>query len=376
MSKRLILVLVMIVVLVSGLVVVGCAPPAPAPPAPAPPAPAPPAPAPPAPAPPAPAPAEVTTWRIQSYNVAGDKFYENAAEAMDRIEIATDGRLVFDFYSSGALVPACAEVEAVTDGTIEAADTSHWCNEDMFMPAGLFFQMVGGLSGLQMAMWYQVGDGTELANEMLEPLENVQFIVQWTQELPEVWGHFNIPIYGPNDLKGLKFRAFGDAGEILNLMGAATVYFPGGELYEAAARGVVDAFEYSTATLSIELGFWEVCEYMYLSPSRAPTDDSALFVNIDEWNALTPDIQEIIREIGYSQALRMIGTSIQQEAPAVEWIRAQGVVIAPLPRSVDEALFEAAEVFYSARDEADPFHKKVRDSQIAFKAMCEQQGVY
>jgi len=308
--------------------------------------------------------------------VAGDKYYENAAACMDTIERMTDGRLVFDFYSSGALVPACAENEAVNDGTIEAADTSNWCNTDMFLSAGLLFQMVGGLSGPQMAWWYQVGEGTELANELYEPLENVQFIVQWTQDLPEVWGHFQDPIYGPNDLKGLKFRAFGDAGEILNLMGCATVYFPGGELYECAARGVVDAFEYSTAILSIELAFWEVCNYMYLSPSRAPTDDSALFVNIDEWNALTPDIQEIIREAGYAQAFRFFGEAVQKEAPAIEWIKAQGVVVEPMPRSVDEALFEAAELFYSARDEADPMHKKIRDSQIAFKAMCEEQGVY
>jgi len=76
---------------------------------------------------------------------------------------------------------------------------------------------------------------------------------------------------------------------IFKEMGAAPVFLPGGEIYESAKRGILDAFEYITPSLNWGMGFHEITDYMYISSSRAPSDAQSLFVNMDVWNALPPD---------------------------------------------------------------------------------------
>ena len=60
------------------------------------------------------------------------------------------------------------------------------------------------------------------------------------------------------DFKGVKFRSpQGMTAEILTKLGASIVVLPGGEVYSALDKGVVDAADWATISMNQRMGFHE-----------------------------------------------------------------------------------------------------------------------
>ena len=78
------------------------------------------------------------------------------------------------------------------------------------------------------------------------------------------------PIRTLDDFKGLKLRTSGAWAEVANSLGASTVILPGGEVYPALERGVVDAIEWATPGINIGLGFHKVAKYIILPGVHQP----------------------------------------------------------------------------------------------------------
>lgn len=374
MSKRLILVLAIIVALVGGLVGAGCAAPAPAPPAP--PAPAPPVPAPTPPAPPAPAPVEVIKWTAQSFGAPAETTFISATKLVEKIAEMSDGRLTIEMLAGGAIVPVADSIEATNEGILDATATGLPMVKDLFPAANLFGTVIGGLTSTQRFLWNWYGGGNELAGQMLEPLENLVYIGSAKEAIPEIWCHSNKPLYGPDDIKGLKMRAYGDSVEVLSLMGAAAVYLPGAEVYEAMQRGVIDAFEYASAVTNWMMGWGEVAEYMYLSPTRAPTDMSSFIANRASWEELTPDLQAIVKQACIARTMGNVAEEMLVETENIQNFIDFGVKVLPLPPSIDEALIAASSEFYDKTAAGDPFYAEVLESQREFQEICRSVGIY
>jgi TRAP-type mannitol/chloroaromatic compound transport system substrate-binding protein len=85
-------------------------------------------------------------------------------------------------------------------------------------------------------------------------------------------------------------------------MGASVVMVPGGEIYESMQRGVIDAFQYTSPAGDVTMGFYEVIDYMYLSPVRQPCAGTMLAVNKDSWAELSPDLQAIVEHAFVGEA--------------------------------------------------------------------------
>ena len=70
------------------------------------------------------------------------------------------------------------------------------------------------------------------------------------------------PITSMDDFKGVKFRSpQGMTAEILTKLGASIVVLPGGEVYSALDKGVVDAADWATISMNQRMGFHEVAKY-------------------------------------------------------------------------------------------------------------------
>jgi TRAP-type mannitol/chloroaromatic compound transport system substrate-binding protein len=170
-------------------------------------------------------------------------------------------------------------------------------------------------------------------------------------------------------------RCSGDGGEILASMGASTVFFPGAELYESMQRGVIDAFEYASPFLNWGMAFHEVAEYMYLSPSRAPTDVAHVWANKDAWAKLTPDLQLIVYDAVATVGWDYFCESIVRDDEALVKYLDYGTKVLPLPETVVSAYLDAAMAFYAKKSAADPFYKEILDAHWEFKALCDRAGI-
>jgi len=318
--------------------------------------------------------AKPVTWKMQSLTTAAMRYHEVVVRVAERVGEMSGGMLTIETYPTGAIASAGEEFDGVHNGILDACLAGHMNQLDLYPAAGLFYQVVGGMTAAQMQLWYLAGGGDGLAAEMYEG-SNCHYVSTSLLHPPEIWCHSTKEIKKVSDMNGLKIRAAGDAGEILAMMGASTVMIPGSEVYESAARGVIDAFEYGGPAINWGMGFHEIADYLYLSPSRAPTGGSGIFVNEKSWGEISPELQAMVKYAAMSETQLWYAEQLVLNDGALQQYIDYGTMVAPLPAEIDEEFVATAEEFYDGKAGADPFFKEVLDSQRAFKALCELQDV-
>ena len=317
---------------------------------------------------------EVIEWQFQGHPPVADYYHQAVLRIAEHITTMSGGRLTVEAFPGGAIVPASEELDGVHQGVLNRGSACPMYNVGKFTPAPLFDMVSGGMTALQMTLWHTRGNGDELAEKLWAPM-NVKYIGPQGFLPPEVWCQSTKRIDDPDDLSGLKMRCAGDGGEILASMGVASVYFPGGEVYESAQRGVIDAFEYASPFLNWGMGFHEVTEYLYQSPSRAPTDVAHVWVNQDDWNDLPTDLQAIVYDAVAVVGLDYTAESyVRDDEALVEYLN-YGTKVQCLPVPVEEAYLDAAQEFYDAKAAADPLYKEILDAHWEFKALCDRAGI-
>ncbi len=184
----------------------------------------------------------------------------------------------------------------------------------------------------------------------------------------EIWAHSNVELRSVADVEGLRFRDTGHGGEILAMLGMAVVFLPGGELYEAMQRGVIDAFEYSSPVVDWPMGFQEVTDYHYFSASWSPNDPLAFYVNRSKFEALPPDLKAIVEQAVIAGTDQHHQWLEYESMYGVQRFIDYGNVVAKLPADIDRALLEATEEYYAEKAAVErPLYQEILDSLAEFK---------
>jgi TRAP-type C4-dicarboxylate transport system substrate-binding protein len=105
------------------------------------------------------------------------------------------------------------------------------------------------------------------------------------------------PIYGPDDLKGIKIRVMGVPPYIdgIKAYDANPLSISYGELYTALQQGVIDAAEQNLDSIN-RMKFYEVVKYVSLSAWAGAVD--VMFLSTKLWNSLSPADQKIFEGAG------------------------------------------------------------------------------
>ncbi|MCC5965119.1 MAG: TRAP transporter substrate-binding protein [Natronohydrobacter sp.] len=123
----------------------------------------------------------------------------------------------------------------------------------------------------------------------------------------------NAPITGLDDLRGLKVRGSGRMTQIfLEALGAESVNVGFGEVPGALQRGVIDCGVTGGGS-GYSAGWWEVSTHLLPIPLGG-WDSVVTAMNMERWNSLSPEMQELI------------GTTITTEFEAPVWASAQGAL--------------------------------------------------
>ena len=92
----------------------------------------------------------------------------------------------------------------------------------------------------------------------------------------------------------MRVRTPGLYMDILNNLGASVSPLPGGEIYLALERGVIDAAEFSAPAIDYPMGFDEITKYVIQPGVHQPGIQCALFFNKDAYDKLPDDLKWII----------------------------------------------------------------------------------
>jgi len=97
------------------------------------------------------------------------------------------------------------------------------------------------------------------------------------------------------DFKGMRLRTVGWYMDIMNQLGASVTPLPGGEVYLALERGVIDSAEFSTPAINYPMGFDDITKYVIEPGVHQPAVQCAVFFNNDAWNKLPADLKWIVK---------------------------------------------------------------------------------
>ena len=291
-------------------------------------------------------------------------------EMLDKMEVASGGRLEIDWYGAGDIVEQQMEFETVNTGALDLglSPPAHW-KKFLPGPAALFSYVSGGLTGVEFHAWLMYGGGAALMDEMLKDFNLHAIPYGGFITTPETWLHSDKPLRTVADLKGLKIRGSGDGAEILSKMGVSASFFPSSEVYESMQRGVIEAYEVSTPASDWSRGLQEVGQYVYLSPSRQPMEFMQCIVNEESWAELPDDLKQIVTSFTQGVMMEVYYLYAVEDVKAVQNFIDYGTTVEIVSNEIEEAYTKEARVFYADKSATDPFIDRIYSSMMEFQDM-------
>jgi TRAP-type mannitol/chloroaromatic compound transport system substrate-binding protein len=310
---------------------------------------------------------KVYKWDLQSIWPAGFQSHIECDKVIQRINAASGGRLEITLHPGGAIVPAYEILDAVDSGALDGEVSGISSQFGKFATAMFFDKYPAGPSAYETYVWLYQAGGMELWQELYDMNNiNVHVIGVIGASQAENFGWFNEPVDSLNDFKGLKFRTQGTWGDVLTSLGASVVTMPGGEVYESAQKGVIDAFEYSTPAVDLSAGFPEIRKVMMEPGIHAPTAIYDIIVNQDSWDELPPDLQELVNLGCQAGAIYVLAATDYADGIAYQEIVDMGIEVERLPDDVIEEIVVVANEFWDDMAKDDPFFAEVLKSQRDF----------
>lgn len=284
------------------------------------------------------------------------------AQQLDR---ASGGKIKLQVFEPGKLVPALAVFDSVSQGKVEAGYT--WMGYEIGkLPASALFGAVPfGMESPMFSAWIYFGGGDQLLKELYKP-HKVYPIFCGTIS-PEAAGWFRKEITKPDELKGLKFRAAGLGGRVYQKVGSSVTLLPGGELFQALEKGVLDGTEFSLPTVDDQLGFHKVAKFYYLPGWHQPSTNQYLYVNLDQWTKLKPATKALIETTCTAGVTMSIAKAEALQGATLEKFEKEGVKAVKVSPELLVAFKKASDEVLAEESAKDPMFKKVYDSQRAFQ---------
>ena len=306
---------------------------------------------------------QVTRWRCQSMWSAAELTYKVFQDFCERVKTNTNGRLVIEPFSAGAVTGVFETLDAVSAGVLQAH--SSWPGYFSGKDAGLavISDFVFGYEHPHQAeAWFYYRGGLDMLRQAYAKYNAYPVGVSW-------WGVESIvskkPIHKMEDFKGVKFRSpQGMTAEVLTKLGASIVVLPGGEVFSALDKGVVDAADWATISMNQRMGFHDIAKNPTKLFHSMPVQEFT--VNMAAWRALPDEIKAIVtsttREWTWDQIQRVAVDDVR----VLKELQAKGVKQDVWGGDEMRRLRALAEKTWEEWSKKTPLAKQSYDSQIAW----------
>jgi TRAP-type C4-dicarboxylate transport system substrate-binding protein len=239
------------------------------------------------------------------------------------VEKRTNGRVTFEKYPGAALFTEKEELDALKDGLIDVA-TLLIHSVSARIPA-VWAPILLGVSDAQwIAMTTEVmeaGPAKELEDKF-----NIKFLYSFSGYPNDAVQHKDRHLYTLEDIRkaGAIRTAPGFWTEFAVAVGVDAVSMPISEMYDATARGVVKGSWTNIAGWS-PFGLNETIPYVTLNiPCAGGRTAYMLSLNLDTWNSLPPDVQEIMMSAGREANLLSVSLTTRQQLDFIAAITTKG----------------------------------------------------
>ena len=305
-------------------------------------------------------------WRLaSSFPKSLDTIYGAADTIAARVAAATDGKFQIRPFAAGELVPGQQVLAAVQNGTVECGHTAsyYYVGKD---PTFTFDATVPfGLNARQQNAWIYNGGGMALLREFFDGYGVVNFPAGNTGV--QMGGWFRKEIKTVEDLKGLKFRIGGFAGQVLAKLGVVPQQIAGGDIYPSLEKGTIDAAEWIGPYDDEKLGFNKVAKYYYYPGWWEGGLTVSLLVNKQQWEQLPKQYKAVLEAACFEANVTMAAKYDAENPAALKRLVGGGAQLRPFPRDVMEACYKAATELYDETAKTNPKFAKIYEPWKKFR---------
>jgi len=311
-------------------------------------------------------PAPELNWRItSSFPKSLDTLFGGCDHFAKIVAEATDNKFQIRTFAAGEIVPGLQVLDAVQNGTVEMGQTAFYYFYGKDPTFALATVVPFGLNTRQMNAWLTQAGGEQMINDFLKSYN----VIGWAggNTTAQMGGWFRKEIKTVDDLKGLKMRIAGLAGDVMAKLGVVPQQIAGGDIYPALEKGTVDAAEWVGPYDDQKLGFVKVAPYYYYPGWWEGNAALHMIVSLDKFNALPKNYQAILR-MAAAETNTWITAKYDADNPkALRSLIANGAKLQPFSQQILEASFGAANDVYTDLMAKNANFKKIWESQVAFR---------
>jgi TRAP-type mannitol/chloroaromatic compound transport system substrate-binding protein len=299
------------------------------------------------------------TWRLAETWGANFPIFGDATKNMAKmVNEMSNGRLTIRIDSSNKHKAALGIFDFVKSGQYQMGHSAsyYWKGKDFNT---MFFTTVPfGMTAPEQYAWFYYGGGMELMKETYDKYGIMSFPGGNTGN--QMGGWFRKEINSVEDLKGLKMRIPGFAGEVLAKLGAKPTNIPSGELYTALERNTIDALEWVGPSLDLRMGFHKIAPYYYTG-WHEPATELQFMVNQKAYDTLPADLQQILTIAMKAAAYDMYAQSMHESGVNLAKLQDEypNVKIRSFPKDVMFAIRMANADLLHDFAKKDPQTKKI-----------------
>lgn len=313
-------------------------------------------------------------WKMAtSWTPALDILQGNAQRFAKFVDELSAGRMKIQVYAAGELIPAFGVFDACSQGTIESYNSAayYWAGKE---PATQWFTTVPfGMDAQAHLAWFYEGDGIKLWEETYAPFGMVPRPSGATGI--QMGGWFRKKITRVEDLKGLKFRIPGLGGKVYAKAGATVVLTPGGEIYTALERGVIDGAEWVGPHDDMKLGLHNAAKFYHYPGWHEPSTYGEFVFNKKAYEALPADLKHILDYAATAVHSRFIAEYDTKNAIGLQKIKTEmkgKVELVQFPAAVLKELRKLAVDVNKEESEKTPIARKVYASFTKFQGQMSE----
>jgi TRAP-type mannitol/chloroaromatic compound transport system substrate-binding protein len=315
---------------------------------------------------------KVYRWRLAETWGANFPIFGEATKNMaDMVKEMSNGRFIIRIDSSNKHKSPLGIFDFVKVGRYQMGHSGsyYWKGKNFNT---LFFTTIPfGMTTPEQYAWFYYGGGMELMKKVYGQYGILSFPGGNTGN--QMGGWFKKEINSLDDLKGLKMRIPGFAGEVMAKLGAKPTNIPAGELYTALERNTIDALEWVGPSLDLRMGFHKIAPYYYTG-WHEPGAELQFMVNEKAYNKLPKDLQKILTVAMKTAAYDMYAQSYHESANNLATLAQDypNVKMRSFPESVMKAMKATNDALLEEFAAKDPMTaeilKSIRDYQTKARA--------
>jgi TRAP-type mannitol/chloroaromatic compound transport system substrate-binding protein len=297
-------------------------------------------------------------WRLaSSFPKSLDTLFGAGDLVAKRVAECTDNKFQIRTFAAGEIVPGLQVLDAVQNKTVELGHTASYYYVGKDPTFSFDCTIPFGMNKRQQDAWMNHGGGLDLMRAFFKDY-NVYNIPAGNTGA-QMGGWYGKEIKTVEDLRGLKFRIAGLAGNILAKLGVVPQVIAGGDIYPALEKGTIDAAEWVGPYDDEKLGFYKIAKYYYYPGWWEGNAQISLYVNLEQWNTLPRSYQAILTAACYEANVWCVSKYDTDNVAALKRLVANGTELKPFSREILDACYKATQEFLTETAAANPKFRKV-----------------